>query len=897
MAIQSVWHVIVILTCGTLVSSEAPYAATAADKAASFLMNSTQESAKEDALEEAALTEAAMQDDGSLAGIADPVIESSVKDALKEAMPTTDAVAPKVSTSQQSTAELVASLKKATDAKEVLPAKKVVPAKEGAPPKDVPAAKEVLPAQQAAAPVKKSLVTVRPHLRGQAVASESNISTAQPLAQSGNSSVPTSVASVLGSDSMPSIASGMEKAITDLVLGKASLGFGATPFGKSVGQITDLIEKDMMPKVLAAHTANQQELDKLMSDIKECSDTKDVGIAKADKKKALYLKMSPMHKTCRSGEGGAYTAKQECNSELRDKQGLMKLKCKEFAFVYKKYGDQNANRQIVKKGGSEHTESYLKRITSTVCGKYPPGGLGGGGKNGFLDVYMVAKEACHRATHNFNVQEKKCKRITKEYFAKKATCDNLQDQMDGAACKRAIGMKDACETYAECYYDKKKVYDGTETMVKVEAKDRQAEWRGLKRMQCLMKSFDDGKVSAKEVDTCKKKTIDVAHLVIRYPPMPELATCKVPERYPTTAEYKLAEFAMLPAVAKGKADANECTGVVEISTKPAKKSPKSCKCERMTLNGPYSPGPLVRCSNCLEVRRSLDTNSCPFGTKIFSPQSASDWKTIFSSVGKLANPYFIVDVTRPQNSCGGCTKKPMHSGTSGQGHYWHTSDGSPWWLRSTTFKEPNGNYHSNCYLAMFKPWNADNIRFDDDGCKFSAKSYYCQLKHVSTTPKRGSPPSCKCEKLSLTGTYSAGALVECRGCWKVSKSTQRNSCPMGTKLFSPANLRDWSTVLASAKPLRSPHWIVDITRPQNGCGGCTRNAMNSRNPAQGTWRTSDGSPWFLRSTRYSEPNGDYYANCYMDLSKTPVNEHSVVFNDARCKYSSNAYYCQPVRRR
>lgn len=225
MAIQSVWHVIVILTCGTLVSSEAPYAATAADKAASFLMNSTQESAKEDALEEAALTEAAMQDDGSLAGIADPVIESSVKDALKEAMPTTDAVAPKVSTSQQSTAELVASLKKATDAKEVLPAKKVVPAKEGAPPKDVPAAKEVLPAQQAAAPVKKSLVTVRPHLRGQAVASESNISTAQPLAQSGNSSVPTSVASVLGSDSMPSIASGMEKAITDLVLGKASLGF------------------------------------------------------------------------------------------------------------------------------------------------------------------------------------------------------------------------------------------------------------------------------------------------------------------------------------------------------------------------------------------------------------------------------------------------------------------------------------------------------------------------------------------------------------------------------------------------------------------------------------------------------------------------------------------------
>ena len=125
--------------------------------------------------------------------------------------------------------------------------------------------------------------------------------------------------------------------------------------------------------------------------------------------------MSPLHKTCRSGEAGKYTEKTECLGELRDKRGLMKLKCKEFAFVYKKYGDQNSNRQIVKKGGSEHTESYLKRITSTVCGRYPPGGMGGGGKDGFLDVYMRAKEACNHATQAYKFQYKKCSRIIKEY--------------------------------------------------------------------------------------------------------------------------------------------------------------------------------------------------------------------------------------------------------------------------------------------------------------------------------------------------------------------------------------------------------------------------------------------------------------------------------------------------
>lgn len=895
------WVVMVSLALGTLTSSEAPYAATVASEAATILKDSTKESAKEDALEEAALTEAAMQDDGTVAGDFE-----KASDSKPAHQPVQQSAPPSPKTNGAKSSQEKGDTKQVKASNQVSAATATVALKTAATPA-IPGAEDTTSAQKA---------PVRPHLRGQSAPVEAvaNLSAApdasaeepvqqEPKVQQHGEDDDNEGASDTTNPAVPekraaggsSSAAAMENALTDMLLGKSS--FTATPFGKSVGQIMNLIEKDMMPKVLASHTGNQQELDTLMAQVHECRATKDLGVKKADKKKMVYFKMSPLHKTCRAGEAGKYTEKTECNNELKDKRGLMKLKCKEFAFVLKKYGDQNANRQIVKKGGSEGTESYLRRITATVCGKYPPAGRGGGGHNGFLDIYLLAKEACTKATRRYELQEKKCQRITKEYKAKKQACDNLQDQMDGAACKRAVDMKDACETYAECYYDKKKVYDDTEAMVKTEEKDRQAEWRGLKRMQCLMKSFSDGKVSASEVTACKKKSYDVGHLVIKYPKMPSLEVCKVPERYPTTAQYKLAEFATLPAMAKGRSDANECTGVIEISTTPAKKSPKACKCERMTLNGPYSPGPLVRCSNCLEVRRSEDRNSCPFGTKIFSPRSHSDWQTIFSSVGRLQDPYFIVDVTRAKNGCGGCTKRPMNSERGGQGQYWHTSDGSPWWLRSGVYKEPNGNYQANCYLAMFKPWDANHLRFDDDGCKFNAKSYYCQLKHISTTPKRGSPPSCKCEKLSLTGTYSAGALIECRGCWRVSRSTQKNSCPLGTKIFSPANINDWKTFLKSAKPLRSPSWIIDVTRPQNGCGGCTRNAMNSRNPAQGTWRTSDGSAWWLRSTRYTEPNGDYTANCYLDLWKTPVNENSVMFNDHRCKANSNAYYCQPVRSR
>jgi len=367
--------------------------------------------------------------------------------------------------------------------------------------------------------------------------------------------------------------------------------------------------------------------------------------------------------------------------------------------------------------------------------------------------------------------------------------------------------------------------------------------------------------------------------------------------YPNTAAYKLAEFAPLPALAKGKREAMECTGLAEISTSPRPGSPKTCKCARVTLNGPYSAGPLVKCSKCLDARRSRDVNSCPDGTKLFSPRNSRDWQTVLSSVGALRDPHFIVDVTRPQNGCGGCTDEAMHSGPGGQPKQWRTSDSSPWWLREEPFSEPNGNYHANCYLGMSPPWDANKLKFEDGDCNFHSKSYYCQLKELTTTPKEGSPASCKCEQVVLTGPYSAGALIKCTACLTVKKSTQKNSCPVGTKLFSPASRSDWKTFITSARSLRSPNFIIDITRPQNGCGGCTRSAMNSGDPVQRTWRTADGSPWWLQATKATEPNGDYTANCYMDLGSMPPNENSISFNDHNCAYSSNSYYCQPVQKK
>jgi len=218
---------------------------------------------------------------------------------------------------------------------------------------------------------------------------------------------------------------------------------------------------------------------------------------------------------------------------------VKKLRCNAFADVGDKWADEAKNKGIVTKSAGESQETYIRRIHTTYC------------KPSALDEFLDAKAACEKATKEWTDKTKMCTKLSKEYAEQKAKCDNLQKQMDGAACSRAVKMKDACETFAECYNDKKSAYLTTEKMVKGNEKDRQSEWRATKRMQCLVVSFTDGKVEASEVTQCKDKTHSTNHLVINYPKIAAMEACKVPDLYPYTAQYKKSRIRWAAGSRKG----------------------------------------------------------------------------------------------------------------------------------------------------------------------------------------------------------------------------------------------------------------------------------------------------------------------------------------------------------
>jgi len=690
----------------------------------------------------------------------------------------------------------------------------------------------------------------------------------------------------------------MEAAITDLMLGKSA--FGATPMGGSVKKITDILDKTMMPKVVDAHKSDQSNLNRLAIAIGRCGSTKDSGLRASRGLTNAYKSYSRTHQRCRNGQAVTYSSQQSCLIRQRSLYDQKKLKCDFFAATSKKLGTQKNNGEVAKKAASETTEGYITRMSATVCGRHnhgkkgtttARGGWGGGLPNSFLDQYLKAKDQCERAKRAYANQVRLCKAKVQAHLVKRSQCNQYQGLMDSNSCKGAIMVKDACEAYAGCYDAKKSAFDAAWRIAQRNEVDRKAEWRGLKRMSCLMKAFADGKVSNREVDTCKKATVSTKFLTLKKPAVPARKTCALPTLYPATGAYKRKEFAPLPMLAKGL-QAQECTGMRTVSTTPNSGSPRGTRCTRMALNGVYSAGALLKCTNGIDARRSYQKNSCPKDTKLFSPASRSDWRTFFASGGSaLRSPHWIVDITRPQNGCGGC-RSAMNSKNKAQ-KSWRTSDGTAWWLRSSGYGEPNGDYHANCFLSL-NGKNENSITFNDWNCNTHSRSYYCQPVNLNLKPKTGSPASCRCSKVELAGKYSSGMLVQCTECLDVRRSTQKNSCPNGMKIFSPQTRQDWTTVLNSAQPLRAPHFIVDVTRPQNGCGGCTKFPMKQTTPQQATWKTSDGSPWWLRSTVFGQPSGDYSANCYMRLYKA-TSADTIQMNDYNCNYHSRSYFCQPKR--
>ena len=124
-----------------------------------------------------------------------------------------------------------------------------------------------------------------------------------------------------------------------------------------------------------------------------------------------------------------------------------------------------------------------------------------------------------------------------------------------------------------------------------------------------------------------------------------------------------------------------------------------------------------------------------------------------------------------------------------------------------------------------------------------------------------------------------------------SSSTANNSCKaLGMDIVYPRSKAHWDVLL---KKYGASYFatIPGVTKPANG-GNYTNCIMRSpKHYGSGCadWRVGDGGRWWLRDGTYSEPNGDYTANCWLSMYKHDIND--IRFNDGGCSYATSKYIC------
>ena len=146
------------------------------------------------------------------------------------------------------------------------------------------------------------------------------------------------------------------------------------------------------------------------------------------------------------------------------------------------------------------------------------------------------------------------------------------------------------------------------------------------------------------------------------------------------------------------------------------------QCDMSSEGGGYT---YFAVNSGITTSRSTDNNTCKtYGMDIVYPRSKAQWAWMLS---KFGSGYFstIPGVTKPNNGGNytGCVMRNPKSYGSGCGD-WRVPDGGRWWMRDSTYGEPNGDYTANCWLSMYKH-DPNDIQFNDGNCSYNTSKYIC----------------------------------------------------------------------------------------------------------------------------------------------------------------------------
>jgi hypothetical protein len=315
---------------------------------------------------------------------------------------------------------------------------------------------------------------------------------------------------------------------------KLKSGGKATPeMAGFVKTVNGMIDDDMTPKIKKAHKDDVTTLTRLDAAFLLCQGKKvssDSRIKQLITKSALTTKY---HRSCRQSEGRQWQLKDMCTKKVALLNRIMKSECQKQRLLWRNPNTEANYCHTTKR--PEPYKLWLRRNLRWFSGKE--------------GTYLRQKAKCEKATVDYKREKPICDRTVAAWKRQQNACNNRQSTLEGDTCSAGRQHQASCKEYRKCYSDALRAKYAQMPVIKKNEKDRKTEWRGLKRISCLLNVFatDESEPSVEVIDKCKQKTHDTTILNIAYKRAPARQRCGASPTVPCSTSFHRTYYWRLPS--------------------------------------------------------------------------------------------------------------------------------------------------------------------------------------------------------------------------------------------------------------------------------------------------------------------------------------------------------------
>jgi len=325
----------------------------------------------------------------------------------------------------------------------------------------------------------------------------------------------------------------MEKSLMNTQSDVAASGKDSSRIVAAIKAMQNMLRKDMMPKLLQEHKIAQAALNRLYSSYKRCSRTMTVTTKGMGRLLSARRPIARAMKQCRKTQASRATRAKSCRQIMIASSRAKKATCAAFKSVQQ--DSRKAWRYCKSRG--ENWGSFVARIKSWSTRE--------------LTKYTTYRTRCTQASRKAARYTKSCTPYIKGAARLKATCDARQVQLETATCTILRQAQSACSKYLPCFKSVQVLFSKSLPDIKKLERGRWAQWRALKRMDCLLGY--GCKANKKQIQICQRKSQDIRPLRLRYQRTPTPPKrCKHPTAPTCSSRYVAAYYSGLPTMARAK---------------------------------------------------------------------------------------------------------------------------------------------------------------------------------------------------------------------------------------------------------------------------------------------------------------------------------------------------------